>query len=79
MTQKRILEKLEHIEHDVHELKTSQKLIEKDLSVIKSNHLAHTESSLKLLWKWSLAIGILIILMFVDEAQTFVLSYLGMK
>ena len=46
MTQKRILEKLEHIEHDVHELKTSQKLIEKDLSVIKSNHLAHTESSL---------------------------------
>ena len=66
MTTKKILDKLDHIEHDVHELKTSQK----DLSHLKSNHLFHIEKSTNLLWKWSLCIGILIILMFVDEAQT---------
>lgn len=79
MTQKKILEKLDHIEHDVHELKTSQKLMEKDLSHLKTNHLSHIEKSTNLLWRWSLAIGVLIIIMFVDEAQNFILSYLGMQ
>ena len=79
MTQKKILEKLDHIEHDVHELKTRQKLMEKDLTHLRSNHLFHIEKSTNLLWKWSLCIGILIIIMFVDEAQNFILSYLGMQ
>ena len=79
MTQKKILEKLDHIEHDVHELKTSQKLMEKDINHLKTNHLFHIEKSTNLLWKWSLAIGVLIIIMFLDEAQNFILSYLGMQ
>lgn len=78
MTTKKILEKLDHIEHDVHELKTSQKLMEKDLSHLKSNHLSHIEKNMQFLFKWSFGIGILIILMFVDEARSFILSYLGM-
>ena len=79
MRRKKILEKLDHIEHDVHELKTSQKLMEKDFSHLRSNHLSHIEKSTNLLWRWSLAIGVLIIIMFVDEAQNFILSYLGMQ
>lgn len=77
MSTKKILDKLEKIEEDVSELKTSQRIIEYDINTIKTNHLAHTEKSLSMLWKWSLAIGTLIILMFVDESQTFITNYLS--
>ena len=76
MSTKKILDKLEKIEEDVSELKTSQRLIEQDINTMKTNHLAHTEKSLQMLWKWSLAIGTLIILMFVDETQTLIKNYL---
>ena len=72
MSTKKILENIEKIQTDIHELKTGQKLIEKDLKVMKNNHWYHTEKSLAVLWKWSLFIGALIILMFVDEAQTII-------
>ena len=72
MSTKKILDNIERIHTDINELKLGQKLIEKDLKVMKNNHWYHTEKSLATLWKWSLFIGTLIILMFVDEAQTII-------
>ena len=76
MTQKKILEKLDIIDKDVNELKTSQKLIEKDVHILRTNHLHHIEKNMNFIFKWSLVIGILIILMFVDETQTLISNYL---
>ena len=76
MSTKKILDKIETIQEDIHNIKMSHKLMEKDLLIMKNNHWSHTEKSLERLWKWALGIGILIILMFVDEAQTVIFEYL---
>lgn len=76
MSTKKILDNIERIHTDINELKLGQKLIEKDLKVMKNNHWYHMEKSLATLWKWSLFIGTLIILMFVDEAQTIIYEFI---
>tara|TARA_B100001113_G_C21114528_1_gene624815 strand:+ start:1665 stop:1901 length:237 start_codon:yes stop_codon:yes gene_type:complete len=76
MSTKKILDKIETIQEDIHNIKMSHKLMENDLKVMKENHWYHTEKSLATLWKWSLFIGTLIILMFVDEVQTIIYEYI---
>ncbi len=76
MSTKKILDKIETIQEDIHNIKMSHKLMEKDLSHLKSNHLFHIEKSTALLWKWSLFIGTLILIMFVDEARTIIFEHI---
>ena len=76
MSTKKILDSIDSIKADIYDLKTGQRLIEKDIKVMKNNHWHHTEKSLERLWKWALGIGILIILMFVDEAQTIIYEFI---
>lgn len=76
MSTKKILDKIETIQEDVHNIKMSHKLMEKDLKIMKDNHWFHTEKSLAHLWKWSLFIGILILIMFVDEARTIIFEHI---
>jgi len=76
MTTKQILTQLTQIQNDVHELKTGQKLLEKDLFILRTNHFHHIQSSLQNLWRFSLIVGFFILVMFVDEIQTIFIDYI---
>ena len=76
MSTKKILDKIDLLQVDIYELKTGQKLIEKDVHLLRTNHYKHIEKSLNKLWKFSLVIGFFIVIMFVDEIQTVIYQYL---
>ena len=76
MSTKKILESIDSIKADIYDLKTGQKLIEKDLNLLRTNHYKHIEISLDKLWKFSLVVGFFILVMFIDEVQTILYEFL---
>ena len=64
MSTKKILDKIDLLQVDIYELKSGQKLIEKDVHLLRTNHYKHIEKSLNKLWKFSLVIGFFIVIMY---------------
>ena len=46
MSTKKILDSIDSIKADIYDLKTGQKLIEKDVNLLRTNHYKHIEVSL---------------------------------
>ena len=76
MSTKKILDSIDSIKADIYDLKTGQKLIEKDVNLLRTNHYKHIEVSLGKLWKFSLIVGFFILVMFVDEVQTIIYDFI---
>lgn len=76
MSTKKILDSIDTIKDDINTLKTGQKLIEKDLNLLRTNHYKHIEKSVQNLYKMTFVIGFFILVMFIDEVQTILYDFI---
>lgn len=74
MSEERILDAIQELRKDSTETRITVAQVQKDVHLLRTNHYAHIERSVSNLWKFSLAVGFVVLVSYTDQVKTFILN-----
>lgn len=71
MSEERILDAISELRKDTTATKIALAEVQKDVHLLRTNHYAHIERSVKSLWHFTLAVGFIVLVSYTEDVKEF--------
>lgn len=72
MSEERILDAIQELRKDSTETRITLAEVQKDVHLLRTNHYAHIEKSVGNLWKFSLGVGLIVLISYTEDVKNFI-------
>lgn len=72
MSEERILDAIQELRKDSTETRITLAEVQKDVHLLRTNHYAHIEKSVSNLWRFSLGVGLIVLISYTEDVKNFI-------
>lgn len=72
MSEERILDAIQELRKDSTETRITLAEVQKDVHLLRTNHYAHIERSVSNLWRFSLGVGLIVLISYTEDVKNFI-------
>ena len=72
MSEERILDAIQELRKDSTETRITLAEVQKDVHLLRTNHYAHIEKYVSNLWRFSLGVGLIVLISYTEDVKNFI-------